>query len=177
MLKPIGQFIFSFLLFAAVALVQLSFVFALPPFFNQINLILIVVIFTLFFFDFRTAVLAALIAGFWLDIFSFSFFGLYLIALFFAAGMAYWILTGWLTNRSLYSFLLLMLITTIGYNLAVGFLLYFSVYDQGGFFLNSSRFWLELAYQIFWSVLTALLIFSLAGLATRRLKPFFLEKK
>ena len=177
MFKKIGQFIFSFLLFTMVALVQNSFIFALPPFFNQVNLVLIVAVFTLFFFDFRAAVFASVFLGFWLDIFSFNFFGLQMIVLFLAVLLAHWILTGWLTNRSLYSFLLLMLITTIGYNLANGFLQYLSVYNQSNFFFNSSHFWLELAYQSFWSMLAALLMFSLAGLATRRLKPFFLEKK
>lgn len=170
--------IIVFILFGlAAALIQFSFIFTLPSFFSSLNLVVIILIFTLFFWDFRSAIWAAAIIGFWLDLFSFNFFGLYLWTLFLTAVLSHWILNAWLTNRSLYSFLLLILIATAAYNLLVGGFFYFSAYDARTFFLGSANFWLDVGYQAAWSILAALLMFNLAGLATKRLQPFFLEKK
>lgn len=177
MFKKIWQLVFFVLSLSFIAIIQLTLINAWPSFLGQINLVLIVLIFTLFFFDFRAAVWAAIINGFWLDLFSFNFFGLYLIALFLIIALARWISTRWLTNRSLYSFLLLIITATVAYNLITGVLLYFSAYDHSLLFLVQGDFWLALAYQSAWSLMAALLMFNLAGTVTRQLKPFFLEKK
>jgi len=177
MFKKIWQIIIFFIFFSLAAVAQLSLINAWPGFFNQINLVLIVVVFTLFFFGLPAAFAASLISGFWLGLFSFNFFGLYLIALFLTAVLAQRILSGWLTNRSLYSFLFLILLATIGYNFITGVLLYFSAYESETFFLIRGNFWLSVAYQSIWSLIAALLAFSLTNAATRHLKPFFLEKK
>jgi cell shape-determining protein MreD len=175
MFKKIWRIIFFVLLLSGLAGIQLSLIFTLPDFFRQINLILIALIFTLFFFGFRAAVWAAIIGGFWLDLFSFSFFGLYLITLFLTALLTEKIANTWLTNRSLYSFLLLILAATVGYNMIFGILSYFSS-NQAVFFLTQSNFWQALAYQGVWSLAAGLLMFNLAGAATRWLKPVFLKK-
>ncbi|HBA36748.1 TPA: hypothetical protein DCZ15_02615 [Candidatus Falkowbacteria bacterium] len=177
MFKKIGQIIFFLVFVSAAALAQFSFLSSLPEFFGQINLVVIVLLFFLFFFDFRTAVWTALIAGFWLDLISFNFFGLYLIALFLTAACAHWLSVSWLTNRSLYSFLALILSATIVYNITKEILLSLSAYDQAAFFLVDGNFWRALAYQSAWSLIVALLTFNFAGILTRRLQPFFLEKK
>lgn len=178
MLKKIIQIIFLICLIFAAAIVQYSFIFALPTFFSSFNLILIILVFSLFFYDFRSALGVALVGGFWLDLFSFHFFGFYILGLFLTAWLADRILRGWLTNRSLYSFGLLMLLATLAYNFLAGFFVYFFATGiTSQFFLGRRGFWLDLAYQIAWGELAALLMFSLAGAATRRLKPFFLEKK
>lgn len=175
MLKKIVQLIFFIFLIAAAAVIQSALIFSLPPFLAAFNLMLIILVFTLFFYDLRAALGLALVGGFWLDLFSFNFFGFYLIALFFTAWLADWILRSWLTNRSLYSFGLLILLATIAYNFLAGILAYFG--NSSPFFLSQSGFWLTLFYQSIWSELAALFMFSLAGALTRRLKPFFLEKK
>ncbi|MCX6794383.1 MAG: hypothetical protein NTY31_00055 [Candidatus Falkowbacteria bacterium] len=177
MLKKIGQIFFLVLLFSGVAIVQFSFVLALPSVFNQINLTVIVLVFTLFFFGLRPALYAAIILGGWLDLYSFNFFGLYLLLFCLTVILVNWILKAWLTNRSLYSFLLLMLIATLTFGLASGFLFYFSGASSGGFFLWSGAFWSKLFYQAVWSELAGLLLFSLTGATARRFQPFFLEKR
>ena len=177
MLKKIGQIFFLILLFSAIAIVQFSFILALPSVFNQINLAVIALVFTLFFFSFQTALYAATILGFWLDLYSFNFFGLYLLLFWLTVILVNWILKVWLTNRSLYSFLLLMLIATLASGLASGFLFYFSDTSSGGGFLGSGAFWSKLLYQVVWSEAAGLLMFSLIGATARRFQPFFLEKK
>lgn len=176
MLKKIFQIIIFSLIISAAAVVQFSFIFALPPFFASFNLMLVMLIFTLFFYDFRSALFVALLGGFWLDIFSFHFFGFYILTLFLTAWLAEIVLRGWLTNRSLYSFGLLILCATLIYNLLAGCLAYIFSSGRLVFFLLAGSFWQSLAYQILWSGAAALLLFNLAGAATRRLKPFFLEK-
>jgi len=177
MWKKIKQIFFFILLFSGVAIVQFSFILALPSIFNQINLAVIALIFTLFFFSFRAALYAAIVLGFWLDLYSFNFFGLYLLLFWLIVILVNWILKVWLTNRSLYSFLLLILIATLASGLISGWLFYFSGASAGGFFLGSGVFWSKLFYQLIWSELAGLLVFSLAGVLTRRFQPFFLEKK
>lgn len=177
MLKKIGQIFFLVLLLSGVAIVQSSFILSLPSVFSQINLAVIVLVFALFFFDFRSALYAAAIIGFWLDLYSFNFFGSYLLLFFLTVVLSNWILKAWLTNRSLYSFLLLILVATAAYDLAAGFLFYFSGASLGGFFLGRGAFWSGLFYGALWSESAGLLLYSLAGALTRRFQPFFLEKK
>ncbi|MFA5023556.1 MAG: hypothetical protein WC523_01175 [Patescibacteria group bacterium] len=177
MLIRIGKTIIFVLLASALALVQFSLISAWPGIFSQLNLILILLIFTLFFFGFEPALFLALLFGFWLDIFSFEFFGRQLITLVLVVLGTQWILKSWLTNRSLYSFLLLILIATIGYNFLTSGLLFLTLADRGFLFLSQKFFWLALVEQSAWSLLAALLLFNLVASMTRKLQPVFLEKK
>lgn len=177
MWSKIWQVLIFIGLVSVLTLGQLSFVLALPDFFKAINLVLIFLVFSVFFYDLRVALGFALASGLWSDLLSFHFFGFYIIVLFLSALLTAWILTNWLTNRSLYSFLLLIIASTLIYNFLVGLLSYLFVYDHGQFFLFQSSFWLFFLYQIAWSGLAALLLFSLAGVFTKRFKPFFLERQ
>lgn len=172
-----GQIIFFIFLTSLAAIIQIALIYAWPDFFNQLNLVLITLVFALFFYGLRSSLLVAVVAGFWLDLLSFDFFGFNLIVLGLTAFLVHLILNSWLTNRSLYSFGLLILTATVIYNLTVGSLAYFFAADQVSFFLWRSLFWRQLLYQSIWSSLAAILMFSLVAAATRRLKPFFLEKK
>ncbi len=176
MFKKIGQIVFFILFISLVAIVQFSGIYALAPFFRDLNLLLIILIFTLFFYDFRSAIQVVIIGGFWLDILSFNFFGFNLISLFLTVVFTKWILDTWLTNRSLYSFALLILLATVFDNIVVGVFSYFSSSLTSPFFLTG-HFWLTLIHQIIWSEIFALLLFSGANAFTRRWRPFFLEKK
>lgn len=177
MVKQIGRIIFFIIIFSLATIVQLSLWPALPPFFHQFNLALIIVVFALFFAGLRPALAAALVCGFWLDIFSFQFFGLNILSLGLAAVIADFISLRWLTNRSLYSFLFLMLIASASQSLLLGFSSYFFAAESGAFFLFLGSFWTALLSQLAWTGTVALLTFNLVGAATRRLQPFFLENK
>jgi len=177
MLKRIWPFIFIFLFFSCAVWLQVSLIFAWPSFFNQINLVLIVLIFTLFFFDFYSALQAIIVSGFWLDLYSFNFFGFYLIIFFLTILLADWILRSWLTNRSLYSFLLLIILSTLSYNLIINTFWYFYSGNLVGFFLWQVDFWRAVLWQIAWGALAALLMFNLVGFVARRFQPFFLKKQ
>ncbi|NLZ74777.1 rod shape-determining protein MreD [Candidatus Falkowbacteria bacterium] len=177
MFKNIWQILILIIITSFLALLQFSFISSLPSPFCQINLLLIVLIFTLFFLDFRTALISALIAGFWLDLMSFSFFGLYLIVFFICLFFAEWILKNLLTNRSFYSLLAIMTGITFFYNFLVATLFYIFSAEKLVFFLWQKSFWLTTAYQCLWSLLSAVILFNLAVLVSKRIKPFFLDKK
>lgn len=177
MLKRIWQVLVLVAVISFFVLLQFSLISALPNPFRQFNLVLVVLIFILFFLDFRLSLISALIAGFWLDVISFNFFGFYLLILFATLLLAQWILKNWLTNRSFYTLISLMLSLTFFYNLLAATILYLVSADSGTFFLWQSHFWSTLAYQILWSFLAALILFNIAVASSKKIRPFFLEKK
>lgn len=177
MIKKIGQIIIFFILSSTVAILQFSLINVLPNFWGQINLVLIVAIFTLFFFDWRSALFYTAISGFWLDLMSFEFFGLYLAALFITSILSFIILKNLLTNRSFYSFFTLITLATIIYNILIAALFYFSFRESSLSLFISGSFYLSVLYQIIWSLFLALALFNIATILTNRFKPFFLVKK
>lgn len=177
MFKKISQPIFFVVAASVAAVWQWSFIHALPSFASQFNLVLIVAVFTLFFFGFESAAVFSVVSGFWLDLIGFNFFGLYLFSLLATIILIDWLLSNWLTNRSLYSFSFLIFIASAVYSFMLGAAFYFSTSYFGVFFLFRSSFWSGLAYQSAWSVASALVMFNLVGAATRGLKPFFLADK
>ncbi len=176
MIRRLSRIIIFVSLVSGLALVRISLISAWPEPFNQINLELIVTIFILFFFGWREAVWAAFVFGFWLDLMSFHFFGLALLSLALTVAAAYGLAKNWLTNRSLYSFLVLILAATVidGFLSASGLMI--SRLDSG-FIFGRLDFWRDLLYQGGWSLLAALLLFNLAAFLTKKLRPGFLEEK
>lgn len=176
MIRRLSRIIILICLVSGLALARISLVGAWPAPFNQINLELIAVIFILFFFGWREAVWTALVCGFWLDLLSFHFFGLALLSLSLTAAAAYGLSKNWLTNRSLYSFLALILAATAIDNILFALGLMISR-PGSGFILGRLAFWQDLLYQGGWSLLAALLLFNLAAFLTKKLRPGFLEEK
>jgi rod shape-determining protein MreD len=177
MAKRLGQLFILIFLALLLALAQFSLLSALPDPFRQFNLVLIYLVFILFFLDLRVALISALVIGFCFDILSFHFFGFYLSIFFISLFFAQWVLKDWLTNRSFYTLLALMVGLTVFYNVLAAMILSLLSSSYNTFFLFESHFWKTLAYQSLWSFLAALVLFNLAALVSRRIKPFFLEKK
>lgn len=177
MLKKIGQIaIFAFICLA-VANLQFAFISPLPGAFSQINLGLMFLIFILFFFGPRATLVFIISFGFLMDIFSFQFFGFYLLCLAAAALVSYLTLENWLTNKSLYSFWVLFLVATLAYNLSATILAFIASNFQGIPGLFSLAFWRDVFYQSVWNILAAALFFNISVTLAKRFQPFFLEKK
>jgi len=177
MLKKIWQIIFLVLIASIVFWWQFSFVSGLPAFWSNLNLPLIMIVFALFFYDWRLATTTALVCGLWSDLMSFSVWGLNLITLLLTVAVAKLILTRLLTNRSLYSFVLLIILAGLAAALTKEILLLIISDNHSSFFLIRSHFWQNLGYESLWSLLFSLLMFNGAGFMSRRLQPFFLEKR
>lgn len=173
-----GLRISAFIFFASlIAVIQASLISAWPSFFGQLNLVLIVLIFILFFFGSEAALWLVAIFGFWLGLIYFQFFAFFLIIFLITVLVSQVLLKNWLTNRSLYSFFALILIATVVFNFLAALFFYFFVATPGYFWLGSGDFWLALLYQSAWSLIAALLLYHLATALTKRLQPFFLESK
>lgn len=177
MFKKVWQISGLVIFVAWLAVVQFSLVSAWPEPFRQLNLGVLVVTFSLFFFNFRSAIFLAFVFGLGLDLLNFNFIGFYLIPLIILVISDSWLANNWLTNRSLYSFLVLILLNTILYNLIIASFFFFSTFNNSIFFLVNTNFWLAVMYQALGGVLAAVLLFNLVAFLTKKIKPFFLEKK
>jgi cell shape-determining protein MreD len=177
MLKSVWQIIILVSIISFVVLMQNSFIGALDHPFRHFNLLLSVLIFILFFFDLRLALLSAFVAGVFMDLISFNFFGFYLLLLFLSVLVVWYILKNWLTNRSFYTLLALLFLVIVFYNLAAIIALYLAGASYSFMFLIRPAFWSTIFYQIIWSGLFALITFNLSASLSKRIKPFFLENK
>jgi hypothetical protein len=166
-----------FVIFSLVAIIQATFIPSLPPLYVAINLPLSALLLALLFFDRYTMFVVAAIMGFWLDILGFHIFGLNIVLLSAVAWGADFCLRNWLTNRSLYSFLILSVAGVLAYNLLFQTVIAFWSGSASGLFLGRGYFWQQLFYQMVWSAGFMLLFFNLANSLSKHFKPFFLEKK
>lgn len=159
--------------------IQFSFISGLPWELNNFNLILIVLIFILSLGSLEMALWWALGSGLLLDIYSFSPFGVFLISLILATIVVSFLLTNFFTNRSLYSFFALTVLTSISYELILNLSNYFFKFFSPGkvLFFSSIDFWLSLLFQILLNSVAVVIVFYMINILSNRLKPAFLSKK
>lgn len=178
MLNRILKSIAFFLAGVLLSLLQFSWVSTWAWPLSSINLPILALILSLLLFKPKRTWLLALAAGLSLDIISFGPFGAHSLSLLVSIWIASLILNDLLTNRSLYSFLLLSLLTLFAN--AILYQLFLLLFDwglsQSSFFLFQSSFWQILAWRILFSLLIVLLLFYVLVTLTRRLKPFLLNK-
>jgi len=161
-----------------VFVLQRGLIDAWPYAYNHINLVFIVLIIFLFLFGLKKTIIFGLILSILLDIFSFNFFGVSIIAVFLTLLFSGFMLDNWLTHRSAYSFLALTFFATIFYNFVLYLLVYFTGFlDDSSFFLWSGNFWVGLFWELLWSSLIIFVFFVVMNLTSNRLKMAFLEKK
>lgn len=179
MAKKIFQILAILIFFLLIMSVQTFLIASWPAGFNDFDLALAMIFFVLFFFNLTPALWVALAAGFWLDTWSFYPFGLHIFLLLSLVYLINFLLHNWLTNRSVYSFLVLAAIGVFIYNLIFYLLMFlFGLTDGSGhFFLFAGSFWQNLWWQLGWNVLLNVAFFNLINSLSRRFKPFFLEKK
>jgi hypothetical protein len=174
------KFFFKLFLFSVLAVAQLSFVSGLPFWLREANLL---IIFLIFFLEINSGpktvwwfVLVGFIFGLYRSFF-FSFFLLFWPAVFVFCRLIY---SDFLTNRSLYSFLGLTVLTTWFYYFLLNSAAFFAglLYEGGGgFFLFSGVFWMSLAIGSAVNSAAVFLIFQVINLATDRLKPVFIFRR
>ncbi|MDD2353985.1 MAG: hypothetical protein PHH52_01515 [Patescibacteria group bacterium] len=175
MFKALTQFLLFSLVSILLAVFQFSFISALPAWGQNLYPGVIVIVFIIFFIDLLPALYFILAFGFFLDILSFQFFGVYTLTLTAAALVVYFILKNFLTNRSLYSFLAVMFIFIFIYNFLLAIISF--IFLSGSFILGDISFWSSLGWQFFWGGLSAIIFFSPLIFWFKKFKPFFLEKK
>ena len=153
---------------------QIAFISGLPGWFNNLNLLLVVLLFILGFVSLDLALYWALGAGLVLELFSFLPFGAYLVSLVLTVVVANFLLNYFFTNRSLYSFLALAALATAIYELIIYVTVFILAEISPGEFSLDSNFLAASFKQIGLNLLGALLIFYLIHFLLRNFKPVFL---
>ncbi len=160
-----------------LAVVQLSFNSALPEIYSYIMPGIIALVFLLFFFELPYVLLFLTVFGLASEVLSFQVKGSLVLSLTLTVFIFYFILRDYLTNKSLYSFLLTILGFTLVFNLSLSLFQFLISGLMIKLTIFSSIFWLSVAYQLFWSFLFALVFFFPLIFWFKRFMPFFLEKK
>jgi cell shape-determining protein MreD len=170
--------IFFFLVFGwLLVMFQLGFINGLLSLVSGANLVIVILIFILGLKNGKEAFVWALWLGVLLDIFSFYFFGLYTISLSLTVFFSYFLLDRFFTNRSLYSFLTLVLFADLFFRLLIFIFVYlFSLFGVLNFVLVSN-WWLRQSHGIAVDLFLTIIIFYGLNLISRNLKPVFLFRK
>ena len=175
-LKLYRQILFNAILIIALLIIQRAFIGELPGMFNNLNLVVVVLLFVLVLGGLKLSIIWSIAIGFLLDVFSFEPFGLYLITLSITILAAYFLLNSFFTNRSLYSFLALATLTIVinefCWQVSLSFLKLFG-YDRSVSIL-SLDFFLNFLAQLFLSLLAIIIIFQTVNFISHKLKPVFL---
>ncbi|NTU98427.1 hypothetical protein HGA64_00240 [Candidatus Falkowbacteria bacterium] len=174
-LKYLGFFILSVVL----ALLSTGFVAALPGYAGNVDLVVVCLLFLLIVADLRVALIISLLAGYFMDIFSFLPFGVNLISLLLTVSCCYALLTSFFTNRSLYSLMALTAIATAinwsMFRLSDSILAPLSGLESS--FDMTLSTWTNLLFRLGMNLLLCLVFFQVVNFSTNKLRPVFLFKK
>lgn len=173
----IAKIITNIILIIGLGIMQIALISGLSGLTSNLNLILVVLIFILGFSSFDFAVYWTVGIGFLLEVFSFLPFGAYLISLSLTIIIANWLLNYSFTNRSLYSFLALVGMATIIYELTMNFFVLIFVEINSFASMADSSFWFSMLEQIGLNFLFTFIIYYIIYFLGRNLKPVFLVKK
>ncbi len=167
------------LLIIGLVAIQQSFINNLSAWFNNLNLVLVILVFILGLSNFKLALCWAIGLGFMLDIFSFLPFGIYLTCLSLTIILTHLLLTNFFTNRSLYSFLALTILATVYYNLFFYSIIYIDRQISGPetVFGLGVNFWQAKLVELGLNMFAALIIFYLVNFISNKLKPVFLVRR
>jgi cell shape-determining protein MreD len=173
------KIIFNLILIIVLSVIQISFISALPFGLSNFNLALVSLAIILMISNFNISLWWAVGMGFLFDIYSFLPFGTYLVCFFLTVLVANFLLSNFFTNRSLYSFIALIFLSSLCFN----FIFYISVYLWGAFggvsiAVSFGRiFWENLVWQIFLNIIAVFFLFHITNFVSKRLKPVFLERE
>jgi len=177
--KSYLQFVGYLITSLFLVLTQTGFISSLPNAIRGVDLILIFLLVVLVATNLKTVFLLTVLCGYFMDIFSFQPFGIYLISYSLTILAGYFLLVSFFTNRSQYSFLALVGISTMLYGLflriadmvfsfSLGEPLHYAMTIEGS---------LGLSLRLVLNLIVALLAFQVVNYATHRLKPVFIFKR
>lgn len=172
----IGKIILNIFLLLAIAALQKGFVVSLPYFLSGANLIIISIVFILGVYGFWTAFYWTIGAGAILDIYSFVFFGNYLLSFLLVLFLANFLFDYLFTNKSLYSFLMIVFVGSIFFEIFFTFFYYLEIFFKKGTFdiiLDANFFSLKL-YGALSNLIFSVIVFNALNFLSNKLKPVFL---
>jgi len=173
------RILFNALLIIFFWIFQIAFVNTMPYPFNNINLIIVVLIFALFIFDIKGVLLWSAGLGWLMDLYDFTPMGLNLISLVIAVGIVCLLRDNFFTNRSLYAMLALTFVMFLIFEINIYIINYFlavfthqelALVFNGYFFINK-------LYGLMLSETLVVFCFYLLNFLSKSYKPFLLNKK
>lgn len=170
-----GKIILNIIIILLLAIFQVSFISALPKYFNEINIIILVLVFVLSFSNLRFCLYWAMGFGLLLDIYSFSIFGTYLLIFPLVMLLANFLFINFFTNRSLYSLVALSIFSSILFKLLLFISSYFS------YFFELKNYFLHIDFReeikiIGIEIFTAVIFFYLFTYVNKNSRAVFLSK-
>lgn len=175
MVKVIKNLLFILL----VLVLQLAVIPNLPSIFNQINAIVITIVFVSILFNFNYGIVYTLIFGFLMDIYTIYPFAVMMLAYFVMFYFIYQVFSHFLTNKSFYSLLVLTGLAIFIFNF-IGF-----VYQTIFIFQTNKElldipvlFWNfvnDLIPQFLVNIIIATFFFFVFHVVTRRFKAVFID--
>ena len=174
-LKILSQLIF----FSLIALFQIGFIGALPVWFSEINLILLILVFLLGFNRLKTVLFWGSGMGLIYDLYIFVPFGAYTTSLLITIFLAYFLMANFLTNRSLYSCLVLTSFTVFCFEFFSYVIINISslIFNQEFLFVFNKSFFLYKMYGLFLNLFLMSIFLYLFNFFSPKFKPVFLNKK
>ncbi len=176
----IWRLVFRLIVFLLLSVVQISFASGLPYGIREINFILI---FMVFFLEVNSRLSTTwwfLLVGLIFGVYNSFFFPLYLVFWPLTFLFCRFLYSNVLTNRSLYSFLGLISLTTIFYcfffDMSV-YVVHLFLREEASFFLIDKDFWLSLLWGLVINIIAVTIIFYFMNQVSDRLKPVFIFKK
>ncbi len=167
-----------FILIIFLVIWQRSFVTVLPGWLEQLNFLLVALVFVLVLVGTIFARWWALGMGVVMDIYSFTPFGVFTFVFLLTAVLLNFLFHSFFTNRSLYSFLALILLSTLFYETVLALINYFILIlgEDIGFFLFCKEFWLDLSQELAINSVATLVIFYIFNFVSNKFRPVFIKK-
>lgn len=171
-----GKIIFNIILIISLAILQLSFFNALPGWLSGFNAAIVAIIFILGLGSFGLAFWWAIGLGIFFDVYSFAPFGFYLFSLVGMVVVTNFLLVNFLTNRSLYSFLVLTIFAFSSYRIFLYILNYlFKFFGTNNLDLTvNMNFWFNELKSLSVDLFAVFVVFYLVNFMSKKLKPVFL---
>ena len=156
---------------ALVAVLDATVVSTLPFGLYRLHLLPLALVFVVLLSNLRVAAWWALLGGLVLELFSFRFFGMYLMLSWISLGVIALLFEKVMTNRSLYSVALVSALVTFVYDI----LFLVADYVNGVVLQSFANLLLSLMWSLIINVVAAIIIFNISHIVSRRLRPVFLK--
>ena len=169
------KILLSIIVIAFISIIQITVLGSLGNYFSSFNLLLAVLVISLFLVDFNWVIYFTIGAGLVLDIYSSLPFGIFMISIFLAISISNFLLFDFFTNRSFYSVVFVGWSTVLLFNIifliSTGIVYLLGLSD---FYINND-YWLKLVYQVINISIVLISLFFVINLFSKKFKPNFIR--
>ncbi|MEI6379027.1 MAG: hypothetical protein WCO55_05185 [Candidatus Falkowbacteria bacterium] len=164
------RFLLNILLLVGLVIGQLSLVNRLPLGIGYVNLLLVILVYLMVLFGPQLALYWFIGAGWLLDVLSFNYWGLHMIAALLVYVLSFFLLTSVFTNRSLYALMMIVAAATIVFDVVTAPIVLHSWSS-----VLTSDIWLVEAKKIAANLVATIGLFYVFNILIKRVQPVFLR--